>query len=700
MLADPLPVATPRSKSLLAGGAVCVTLLVGWLAYSAYYARHPDVPFDAGRATGMFDHPRQLNTYLLRFVPTADATGQKLAHRAMLLGLGALMALASFWPRRWEPAVRPLAGLCAVLVVGGGLVFAHFWTNRPVDWRIVGLGALVPLALGALGPLWAWRPVNRLFAMLTLVVLAALTVPGLFVRLDLSFHPWSSIEIIQAHYAYVFSQGDRLAAGARLAEDVVPYYGLLTPLVTGAAQRWLGDLSLHAYMRMIEFLQAVYILAALYVYHYHARRKWVLCLAITFFALLTYHFYQFYLNSGTPNHTAWRAIAFPVALAVLVRVRKLPLPRSAFVLGLTACLAVLQNAETGLAVTAGLLTFVAVHHPPAHEFRPWLCSAARTAFAFATGVLVTGVGYVVVYRLLLGEWLEPRALAGVFQYMRLMADHGLGSTRLAFHPLAVLMFVHAAYVLIRVWLDRRRVGRFRPSFRAAAAAMILTWFAYYANRPDPEYLTSFHVLYGVLLLDLLRPLLVVSRRRALWAPALGALAVLTLVVVPAAIGQTAAAWEWYVKGVHVLRNRPDDRIATRLSGVYFPNERRAAELWVKARFLKSLDRSRPVIYLTVDSYLIPKVSGVWPALPLVDVFWESLTPRQYAKLLRRIVASGVDVIYFDSDESIASYRTPLHPPLPPLPGSREFFRELRKDLAPHFERSEVTSGWEVWKRRG
>jgi hypothetical protein len=58
------------------------------------------------------------------------------------------------------------------------------------------------------------------------------------------------------------------------------------------------------------------------------------------------------------------------------------------------------------------------------------------------------------------------------------------------------------------------------------------------------------------------------------------------------------------------------------------------------------------------------------------------------------------VIYFDSDESIASYATPLYPPLPPLPGSREFFQHLRKDLAPHFERSGVASGWEVWKRRG
>ena len=47
-----------------------------------------------------------------------------------------------------------------------------------------------------------------------------------------------------------------------------------------------------------------------------------------------------------------------------------------------------------------------------------------------------------------------------------------------------------------------RTGGFRRSFRISVGITLLVWFAYFANRPDPEYMCSYLLLYGLLLIDL------------------------------------------------------------------------------------------------------------------------------------------------------------------------------------------------------
>ena len=62
------------------------------------------------------------------------------------------------------------------------------------------------------------------------------------------------------------------------------------------------------------------------------------------------------------------------------------------------------------------------------------------------------------------------------------------------------MVAHATW---SVWYTaQQRSSGFRTSFRIAVGTMLLVWFAYFANRPEPGYLCSYLLLYGLLLIDL------------------------------------------------------------------------------------------------------------------------------------------------------------------------------------------------------
>jgi hypothetical protein len=74
---------------------------------------------------------------------------------------------------------------------------------------------------------------------------------------------------------------------------------------------------------------------------------------------------------------------------------------------------------------------------------------------------------------------------------------------------------------------------------------------------------------------------------------------------------------------------------------------------------------------------------------MAEVFWESVTRRQYEKLVQRVVDSGADAIYFDSQESIAFQPA----------RSTEFYQQLRRDLSGCFQRGADIHGWERWRRR-
>jgi hypothetical protein len=628
-----------------------------------------------------------------------DNAGQKLAHRAMLLVLGLALGLVIVLRSVPRAALAPgvWAGRLVVVLAAVGVLF--YATQPREKWvaYLAGLAA-VGLAFG-LGLSLTGRRWNRALGVLVALLLAALLLPGWFMRLDLSHREWNIIEIIEAHYSLVLSSGDRLAAGLRLGDDVSPAYGVILPLITATIERQGGELSLHGYMLLTHLLQAIYLLAAAHCYYVYARRRWVFCLFALLFVAVPYHFNNPFYLCGTPNHTAWRYVGFPLACLCLVLLRNALPGRCAFLLGAASGVGLLLNLETGVAAAAGLLVYLLFRYGgPGQDRR--LVRLTRLFGLHALGGLTAFASFAVVSLLLLGALPTIASLKDFFHVMKVATESGYAGGRGLFHPLAILLVAHSSLALVHAWLERSRGVSSFTCLRAAVAVMLLTWFSYYANRPHMEYLTCFFVLYAFLIVDAVRTL-IAARRRSLPAwPALGAAGLLALVLVPHFLSTVKAQWPLYRDGLRLIVRGPDENAATLLSGVYFPNGRRAAVVREKAAFLSEVGRKGPVIYFTVDSYLVPKLSGVWSAVPMSDVYWESTTRRQYNKLLKRVVSSGAEKIYFDSEESVIRQPSPRYPrPTPSIPGLLEFHRQLRQDLSRYYERESVVHGWERWRRR-
>ncbi len=680
---------------LLAGCAACGVLLLGWAVYHWYYQTPRELP-DPNQSAAMFAGPYQMNMLLLRFQRPVDAQGQKLTHRAMLVATGALLLLLPITVRRL--AARPrqslIGGLRLALVGAVGYFVSLAFPVWPgTTGVLLGLGLAAILAVLGYRLLGKWS--NRLLGGAVLLVLAATQLPGLGLKLDQSFRPWATVEVIEAHYTLVLSPGDRLAAGRQLFDDIAPGYGALIPLLTATYQRVVGPLSLGGYLRLIEVCQAAYLLAFVVGYHRQARRRWLVALVPVVFVMLHLHFYQPAFYYGAPNHTAIRYLAVPLLCLSFFGVRNLSVWRAALLLGGAVGLALLFCWDIGIALAVGAVVFLFLRHYLQAPRRAWWRLPGGAAL-FGAGVATAFGAYALALFALTGSLPTAAGVREFLYTMKIATSSGHSSGRwTVFDPLAIAIFGHAVFALLYSWhkiINRR--GTFRDSLRAAVTTILLVWFAYYANRPDPMYLWSSFGLYGFLLIDVVEVLIFWGGRRLPGWPVLGGAALLATVIGPYFCTEAKAEWGWYRQGWQLALHPPAPDVAVRLSGVYFPRERRSDELAKKVAFIRTLGKDGPVIYFTADTYLVPKLSGVWSALPVAEFWWESVTRRQYDRILVSVRASGAQHIYFDTDDSLTSPA-----PQPPMPGCREFYRQLRADLAADYEKETEVSGWEQWRHR-
>ncbi len=236
----------------------------------------------------------------------------------------------------------------------------------------------------------------------------------------------------------------------------------------------------------------------------------------------------------------------------------------------------------------------------------------------------------------------------------------------------------------------KRASGFAPSFRTFVAATLVVWFAYYANRPHSWNLSSFYLLYGFLLIDSLRYVRLNLRgRRRVDDFVVATVALLLLIVLPNVCQMAAKGAGQVAAGIGAVWQKGRGEEGLLVSGVYLP-ERGATELLQKAAFIRSRVPVGPPVYLTSDSYLVPKVAGAFPSLPAVDACWETITRLDYDQLLAALTHPGHEFIYFDAPGTLAHDNTTC----------REFYARVRLDLEPQFEKSGIEQGWEVWRRRG
>jgi len=252
------------------------------------------------------------------------------------------------------------------------------------------------------------------------------------------------------------------------------------------------------------------------------------------------------------------------------------------------------------------------------------------------------------------------------------------------------MFAQAVFVLLhcglRVGSHRGAPAGAREAFRAAVAALLVVWFAYYANRPHPWNLSSYYLLYGFLLVDLSRFVTLGVARRRFSPRLLGAAALLLGVAFPNTIAIAAKGGDqvWAALGSALRGERAAG--TDLLSGV-FVDMQAAREVEDRGAYVRARRAESPV-YLTGDSYLVPKVAGVFSALPVVDFCWEAMTREEYDHTLSAIVRSPSGRVYLDAPG------TPAYDTACGL-----FYRQVRRDLQGTFERTGVEHGWEVWTRK-
>jgi len=685
-LRRPFQLASETPVSAAALTYTVAILALGALVFTGYAAIFKPDPFVIRPRTTRFFGPHQISTHLSLIVPFFDARGQTLAHLAMV-GATAFTALVGAFLGPPRAALRPgwLAGL-GVAVAG---LLSYLYAPGPEErflFAALPLGYLL-LRAGRSKP-QSWP--NTTLGAVTILAVAVAILPGFFRPPDFSGYSPYELTFGEAHWSLVVGPSDLLARGSKLLEER-PEYGVILPVLWASGQRAFRPFSMGDSVRLLIGLQAVYVAVSAWVVWRAARGRWLFAAVALAGVVPWYHFAHQSLLF--PNQSAWRVVAMPLALAALWLIPARRPRRQSLWLGAVGGGALLLNPELGAAVTIGLAVFLFFRHRASLDQR----QLATLAAPFLGGLLLAGVAFVLLCWLSLGDLVPLGFLAQAFLHKAaFLTSTGFSGFRWQQDPWPILIFGHAVFVLLQcAFTPPAAASGFLPSFRAAAAAMLLVWFAYYANRPDPWNLSSYYLLFGLLLVDLLRYVaLSVSRRRAS-ARLLAAVVLLVVLVLPNILAMAAKGAEEVRVALGPVLRRETPANATLLSGIFL--ERTGAQgLSSRADYIRARS-GEPIVYLTADSYLMPKLSGVFSAMPAIDFCWESLTRASYERTLNAIVRSSSRRIYFDASNTAEPFVSPSLPKFDQLCGP--FYRYVRRDLQDTFEYTRTEHGWEVWTRR-
>ena len=283
--------------------------------------------------------------------------------------------------------------------------------------------------------------------------------------------------------------------------------------------------------------------------------------------------------------------------------------------------------------------------------------------------------------------------ASYFSGMRLIAHQvQIGYTGLpyVFDPVAAVMVVHACYCLLKLSLRANQSFVFQDAYRAAICTMILIWFAYYINRPHITYLSGELMLYGLLVIDLVRTLIIQLKRPVAkrFEPAVVPALLLAVVVLPEIFFGFEYALPSYLSGVKQRIYGPEVQPAVKVSGVMV-QPAIAQELVSKAKYVKLRSEQGPVLYLTSDHVFVPKLSGVLTAAKFADPVQEIVFDYQLAAFTKLLTAKGPAYILFDDPRSLtrgASFE-------------QACFSEIKYGIRQSYQPSARKWGWEIWTRK-
>ncbi len=652
----------PRSRAI-APGDLAFLLAIAALVLAGAVARIPwphQAPAD------------QFTPELIRYFHVYDSAAQRLGHRAALFFL-ALFGLTA-WATRGRVAFLALpaiARLARIFRRSGGwlisaallpLLLAGFSTPK-ILLTLASIGIVA--ALAATATQWKSRLVNGSLWLFVGAYAAFLMLPGLFETPDLS--SWrGAVTTIEQHYSLAFGGAMRVAQGQRWFSGATPYYGLLLSSLLATAERHLGILDFGAHIRLVQVSQILFCALALLSYRLWDRRG-ALFVAAPFLLLAPWihnnHDALFY-----PNQSAWRSIGLPLAVLAILSARKIkPFPAT-FFLGVCAGLFLLLNLETGICLAFGCVIFL----------------LGKSENLTPSMVLKLGILFILGTALPLGIY----GVSG-FQDALILFRHfsgGFGGEPFYPDPAALLMFVHASAILLGATIVRaKRPLHANESFRAAIAGILLVWFAYYANRPEPWNLWTYWFLYSFLIIRWLNPhswRLMARRFQRGFLPPQAAF--LALAILPIMLSLHLEAIGAVQDGLATLRTPPAH--FTLISGVWLHDET-ALALLEKAQALR--EKETAPIYFTANPFLIPLITGLNNRLPLMDTFGEAMTEDDVQRLLQRVLEIKPPRLYFDDPDGALSGSAP----------QRQLYARLQQQLAGSYRPQGTEHGWMIWEKK-
>lgn len=536
-----------------------------------------------------------------------DTRWQRIGHLVLLLGV-ALAFLAGPWLRRAPVTLADgwRVGIPAVL-----LVQLAAFPSRPF------LGAAT--LIGA----YAWFKLRRgeiaIDPRLWLVPAAAVALlwfaPVAASALDLSGQPQHTY-YYDLHYAAVFDPGHRAALGETLYTEVPVYYGAGPTGLVAWLDQVLGPATAGRDVRLVAATQVLVALAlalAAAAGRLRGGLVWGVFAAAAAFPAASNALVM-------PNVAGLRFLALAIAVLAL---RHLHLTRApALIAGAVAGLALLYNPETGFAALGGAIAWCVVRRglgdPVGVAASLGACGAAAVgAFAVAASV---------------GRWVLGFPLIADLDNLLFFAQGHFGLP-LGASPVVIAAAGHATAVLVSRGLSYAPSSP-RASGRAAVAAVLLVWLAYFANRPDPVNEFLYLALWGVLMVDSWPA---VRRGRTELAGAVRALAL--LVLLPGIMATFQAQLHWALESWRVVATGPRDPDAARLSGVWVARGV-AQTVTDQAASVRPDDR----VWLSATSYLLARELNRYPEIRPASPFGDVRAADDEVALRQAMRASPVVLI--------------------------------------------------------
>ena len=528
------------------------------------------------------------------------------------------------------------------------------------------------------------RRYNWIFILGTFFIGFLTTIPPTAYLYPLDLSPVEGVSSFEYHLnAFVMRPALQLSHKLPDISHVRPLYGWGYPLLMIAINRLANvPVDFATFVKISYPLSWAYFCCAFLAFYFYSGRRLLLTLILSILPL------PWNILMSPPlfaNLSAARYIGIPCFFLLLWKCRHSSYPVLVTVFAPTLALCALINPETSIALFGAILVYIW------YRWRQegWLPRITKTVIATTVITIFT---IFCIYGAIKLTVLSAQAFSFIdfSQQLQMMVDFasGYGGLKFIIHPTPFVI----GLLSISIWANiatRNTSLSPKNAYRAAAAAFILVWGAYYINRPDPINLIAHLYVFTFFIIDLLR-LYAIEINKLRMRPPLTinvygtALITILLLIVGVAPLLTNASDDLIAKlrrGGSSFRPHSSDVV----SGVHIPRELLTEMNALRTVWRKYSKTEDPCLMLTAHPIFASEVT-CHSDLPFADPF-EAITTKDYCQLLDSLESSRAQYLFITPQDKL------------PNDAWRGYYAHLRDDLSAYYRLRESTPYLDVWQRR-